>query len=184
MVGLGRSWQTEGTRKPSFPGVGTICPPWAPAGLLRVTCLPPGLFRETERSQSQAVSLESAAQGFQKQHTTLSSSDSPSGHKEVSFCRESRGLRPSLRGRRKGLCCSAPRPCPHRAFTGARAMRTLTSSRCRRLALRCAPGFPTFSSHPWSCGEDSERRFGEGGIPPGAVRPSDPGSRFSQTPPL
>lgn len=70
----------------------------------------------------------------------LSLTHTPSGHKEVPFCCESRGQRPIFHGPQKSLSASAPRPCPHQASTPARpgGAHTLTSSRGRRPALPTA----------------------------------------------
>lgn len=140
-------------RKTFSPGVGTVRLPGLQRALLRVICLPAELFQQPERFKSQAVSLESTAQGFQKQHTT------PSFSYTHSLWAQRRGFLlwrvPQAPGSvpawgagggTRKVCVSphqgAAPPSPHPSKTSD--SHTLTSSQGRRLPRRCTPFF-TFS---------------------------------------
>lgn len=168
--GRGSPWQRRGPWEPPAPGGGGT--PRASPGLRRSSCghlLPPVLFQHPDRLTSQAVSLESAAQGFPKDLDCFGAHNSifllhtlPSGHKEeVSFGSESGGQRPASTVTGKvSLCLSAPRSCPHQAVTQARKdpERALTSPGWRRL-LRPPP--PRRFSLSVCAPPELRRRLGE-----------------------
>lgn len=104
----------------------------------------------------------------------------PSGHKEAVSCGgEFGGQLPSFRAHQEvSFGFPASRPCPHQVSLQPEKPQCLPLTLSRGKEARSAAGSPAvfhFQFAPGlSWGEDSERRFGKGGITLRAPGPSDP----------